>query len=431
MKRLAGVYIATIVLIISGMMYLLYQMKSEELTSPAAVDMLEVNRTAHQISDQWDAVVSADGSFIQRTVSIYDFVVFDLEGNCLLRTRDDLPDTKAEAVQSGMITWDITDQEKRLGGVYFDTQYSSLQQKQGNSLTGYLLFFLCMVLIVLIFSFVYCYRTFLYPFHKLQKFASCISDGNFDEPLPMDRYNLFGSFTESFDVMRTSLKEAKQKTIALDKSKKELVASLSHDIRTPVTSINVLLELLLLKYQNDEELKQKLLLIQGKTRQMEELASNLLHSTLEDLEELAVNPVPTSSAVLARLLKESNLEDILLCRHVPDCMIDLDITRTRQIIDNILSNSRKYAGTLITVSFQLERDFLHVCIEDKGENYLPEEMELVCDQYYRGNAALSTGKDGEGLGLYLTKYMILKMNGEMEAYDAHPGFGIRLLFRLS
>ena len=78
---------------------------------------------------------------------------------------------------------------------------------------------------------VYCSR--LTPFRKLRRFARDVAAGNLDIPLEMDSYGSFGAFTESFGLMREELKKARENERAADQSKKELVASLSHDINTP------------------------------------------------------------------------------------------------------------------------------------------------------------------------------------------------------
>ena len=81
------------------------------------------------------------------------------------------------------------------------------------------------------------YGTLVKPFRKLEGFAERIAGGNLDIPLEMDRQNLFGAFTESFDLMRAELKKARLAEAEANAGKKELVAKLSHDIKTPVASI--------------------------------------------------------------------------------------------------------------------------------------------------------------------------------------------------
>ena len=83
----------------------------------------------------------------------------------------------------------------------------------------------------------YIRRAVIKPFDSMKDFARRIAGGNLDIPLEMDRQNLFGAFTESFDLMRCELKKARLAEAKAAAEKKELIAKLSHDIKTPVASI--------------------------------------------------------------------------------------------------------------------------------------------------------------------------------------------------
>ncbi len=130
--------------------------------------------------------------------------------------------------------------------------------------------------------YLYCEKRILSPFRKLQSFAWHIAAGNLDVPLEMDRNNLFGAFTESFDLMREELHNSREKEREADRSKKELVASLSHDIKTPVASIKSATELMLFTAENDEY-KEQLQGINAKAEQIDSLITNMFHATLEEL----------------------------------------------------------------------------------------------------------------------------------------------------
>ena len=82
------------------------------------------------------------------------------------------------------------------------------------------------------------------PFDKLKEFASAVAAGDLDKPLEMDRENVFGAFTEGFDIMRERLNEARESELQMSISKKELIAQLSHDIKTPIASIKAMSEVL-------------------------------------------------------------------------------------------------------------------------------------------------------------------------------------------
>ena len=95
---------------------------------------------------------------------------------------------------------------------------------------------------------IYLSRNVITPFRKMQRFAGRVAEGRLDEPLAMDRDNLFGAFSESFDIMREELSASKQRELALQKKERELVASLSHDLKTPVTGIKLAAELLQMRF---------------------------------------------------------------------------------------------------------------------------------------------------------------------------------------
>jgi signal transduction histidine kinase len=275
------------------------------------------------------------------------------------------------------------------------------------------------------------------PFKRLQSFAHKITTGKFDEPLPLDENNAFGLFTQSFDVMRTSLYEAQQNQLKAERSKKELVASLSHDIKTPVTSIRLIAELLQVG-NADPAAAAKLKTIETKADQIDRLMNNMLHSALEELGELKVNPSTVESGALHDIIKDADHFSKIRIGGIPDCLIELDAMRMEQVIGNIIANSYKYADTRIDVDFGIIGDFLRIDVNDYGGGVEPEELELITTKFYRGENAKTSLKGGEGLGLYIARQLMVKMGGGLEAFNRRDGIGglrhgftVRLLLRLS
>jgi len=96
------------------------------------------------------------------------------------------------------------------------------------------------------------YVWILKPFGVMKQFARKIADGDLEFKLSMDKGNYFGAFTESFDLMREELIKARQGEYEANISKKELVAELSHDIKTPVATIKAICELLQARLGSDQ-----------------------------------------------------------------------------------------------------------------------------------------------------------------------------------
>jgi signal transduction histidine kinase len=268
------------------------------------------------------------------------------------------------------------------------------------------------------------------PFMRLQTFAHKISAGILDEPLPMDKNNIFGLFTQSFDVMRASLLEARQNQIKAERKKKELTASLSHDVKTPITSIRLITELLQAG-TTDPVITEKLKTIEIKADQIDRLMNDMLHSALEELGELKVNPSCEESGVLRELIQRAGHFSEIRIAGIPDCLIEIDTLRMEQVIGNIVSNAHKYAGTDIDVHCAICGEFLQVDINDYGKGVENETLELICTQFYRGENAKALQKEGEGLGLYIAKLLMEKMNGGLEAFNRDDGFTVRLWIQLS
>lgn len=270
------------------------------------------------------------------------------------------------------------------------------------------------------------YVKLLRPFQRLQNFSRQVAKGNLDFPLPAEKHNYFGTFTESFDIMREELKRARESEYQANKSKKELMAELSHDIKTPVATIQATCEVLQVKEKNPDTLE-KVALIDGKAKMIHNLVDNLFHATLEELAVLKVEPVEESSLVIREMFSELNYYgEMNIIGTVPQCLIYMDKLRFQQVIDNCLNNAWKYAGTLVTVSFMEQENGIQIKIKDEGTGVVEEELPLITEKFYRGSN--TKGKEGSGLGLYLAKTFMEQMKGDMEYYN-EDGFVVQLFLR--
>ena len=272
----------------------------------------------------------------------------------------------------------------------------------------------------------YLYNKIIRPFVKLQSFASNIAKGNFDIPLEIKKDNYFGAFTEGFDLMREELKEANENEYKANISKKELVASLSHDIKTPVSTIEAICEVLAIKADNEDILK-KINIINSKAEVIDRLINNMFHATLEELQCLKVEKSEEPSSIIIDMLTEINtFNKIHLMNELHGCLIYADKLRLNQVIDNIINNSYKYAGTDIFVTFKEEAEGITIIIADEGNGVDEEELPLLAEKYYRGKN--SKGRNGSGLGLFLSKQFMEGMDGELQCYSQN-GFIVQLYLK--
>ncbi len=271
-------------------------------------------------------------------------------------------------------------------------------------------------------------RSILQPFRRLQQFASNVARGNLDLPLPMEKNNPFGAFTESFDILREELAAARKSEYEANRSKKELVASLSHDIKTPVASITALSELMLLRAKDEKELKQ-LGTIQAKADQIHRLITDMFQTTMEELVELHVNPAEESSVMLRSMIEQGDFDSRMDCGTIPECLLYTDRARLQQVIDNVISNVYKYANSPVTVRSSLIAGYLRVEVMDYGDGVDEEELPLLFNKYYRGRNA--NGQSGAGIGLYISSHLMERMGGGMECRNRDDGFSVILFIPLA
>jgi len=389
------------------------------------IDYVALNEIAKQAALQWQSPEE-----LSRADFVYRYAVIDNDGEVRYSSGDGLPDNVPAAIRRGFIPIDITIGSTVVGKALIEVSPdNSMREAQARLTTAALIAFGSIAALDVAFLLAL-HSILVKPFKRLQTFAHKITTGMLDEPLPMDKYNIFGLFTQSFDVMRESLLEARNNQLQSERAKKELIASLNHDVKTPVTSIRLISELLEAG-ATDPSVIEKLRTIEAKADQIDRLMNDMLHSALEELGELKVAVTSEDSAVLKGLFEDADHLSKIRVGDIPRCLLEIDRVRLEQVIGNIITNSLKYAGTNIDVNCSVRGKLLQADISDYGEGVAPEELELITTKFYRGERAKALQKEGEGMGLYIAKLLMDKMGGGLEAFNRDDGFTIRLWMRLS
>ena len=336
-----------------------------------------------------------------------------------------------------------------------------------NLMLKYMVIFWAVLLVLGYTLILIVYRFEIKPVSEMENFASEIAKGNLDVPLPIHKNNMFGNFTESFDIMREELKASKERELEAEKAKREMVAELSHDLKTPVATIRATCEVLDLIYRKDieklenelkakadnfndtdkEEAEQRLSglksnlekigYIYNKSDMINELVGSVFRATLDDMQEIRIEPKENESVTIESYfegLKEYG--NIIMDNHIPECLVYMDKLRMEQVIDNIVGNSYKYAGTDIHVSFDEtemvlpdngnKASFIKITIRDAGPGVSEDDLPLLTEKFHRGSNAAD--KQGYGLGLYLANHYMEKQGGGMEYYNEN-GFVVELLVK--
>lgn len=381
-------------------------------------DVVSVNACLKQVENNY-----GDEDSYLRDI---DYTLIDNEGNVTFKTADGLSETVAEAVSNSDSIVDIEVDGTVMGKMIVHNTTSDLVAHYKTLLIGGIAGISFLQLAVIACCFIYIHKTVTEPFRKLNDFAVRVAGGNLDLPLTMDKAHVFGSFTEAFDMMREELRKARQAEKEANDAKKEMVAKLSHDIKTPVASIKSSSEIGY-EISKDEKTRHYFNLINEKSDQVTTLVANLFNSSVNDITEIAVTPLEYSSDILVQIIKNSDYLNKAGSFEVPEAQIYVDKLRIQQVFDNLFMNSYKYADTDIEVECSAESGYLVVSIRDKGPGVAENELPLLREKYKRGSNSL--GKDGAGLGLYLTDYFMNEMDGKLVIENAAPGLKVSVYIR--
>ena len=222
----------------------------------------------------------------------------------------------------------------------------------------------------------------------------------------------------------------------LDRMKSEFLSMISHELKTPITTISAFLELLLHREFPRERQTHFLGICSEETRRLQSLIDQLLHLTRLEagkfvLEErvlefgkLVVDCIPAFS--------ETNTDhEFVVVEPFPERSISADPTLVTQAVTNLFSNAVKYSpgGGKITVSLKELTDSLVLSVEDEGVGIEAEKLELVFEKFYRADNSLTRATGGTGLGLANVKHIALAHGGSVWV-ESTPGVGSTFFLEL-
>lgn len=378
----------------------------------SARDTVAVNEAVQTVQRDWDSIETHTND------TDLDYVVLRAGGAVLYRTRPGLSESIHAAIAHGDTILDIESGGASVGKliVYSGEEQRFQAEKRAVLFTAAVGILLQLGICAAYFF--YLRHAMVTPFRRLERFAQRVAGGDLDIPLQMDRHNLFGAFTESFDLMRCELKKARQIEAKANAAKKELVAKLSHDIRTPVASIKAVSELGAAMAVQDRDRENYGQIIQ-KADQINTLMTNLFSAMMEELHELSVTPSELKSGELRALLTNADYRHLAKLPIISDCLLLADGLRLQQVFDNLFSNSYKYAGTEIDVTAELDGEFLTICVEDSGGGVPEAELPYLKEKFRRGSN--TKGKEGAGLGLYICDHCMKNMGGRLVLENGASG----------
>ncbi len=299
---------------------------------------------------------------------------------------------------------------------------------------------------------IYVYIRILKPFENLKEYASDISKGNLDTPLKAEKGNYFGDFTWAFDNMRKEIVKSRNAEKTAIENNKTVVATLSHDIKTPVASIRAYAEAFEANMDSTPEKRQKYLgILMQKCDEVTTLTNDLFIHSISEMDRLEINKekldiVSFMKNEIRELFADEEAEISIpesLSEASEGLFISADRKRLLQIIENLKNNADKYAKTKVRISMDIERfdnadttdnagdtdksdNKVIIHFRDYGPGIPEEEIPFITGKFYRGKNV--GNENGSGLGLYIVKELMEKMNGELKLFNKKPGLDVVLEF---
>ncbi|MDE6851975.1 MAG: HAMP domain-containing histidine kinase [Lachnospiraceae bacterium] len=305
--------------------------------------------------------------------------------------------------------------------------YDAEEQKSG---AGSIMLLCSVSVLFFLVAFGYIYFAILRPFEKMKEFAVEISAGNFDIPLQYQRTNYFGEFTWSFDNMRNEIVKLRANEKEAVENNKTIIATLSHDIKTPISSIRAYIEGLSANMDNSYEKRERYLrVITKKCDEVSRLTDDLFLHSISDLDKLKITPEKIKiCSFMENVIREIAAEQNDVCIRKTDLavFVKVDKNRLTQIAENLINNARKYAKTDVDVFFTKEDSDIVLHFRDYGSGIPDENMPFIFDKFYRGNNCGS--EPGSGLGLYIVKYITEKMDGTVTLNNHKNGLEVMVSF---
>ena len=300
------------------------------------------------------------------------------------------------------------DKADQLGDTLRGATFNSSVDKAIIIMCGLSVFFMGMV-------FAYVYFKILRPFDQMKDYAAEIAKGRFDVGLPVERSNYFGAFTWAFDCMRKEITRSRAAEREAVENNKTVIATLSHDIKTPIASIRAYAEGLEANLDTTPERRAKYVsVIMRKCDEVTELTNDLFLHSLSDMDKLKMQPeefeaVPFLSETIREISGER--QDVTFVKPDFTPLIFADKKRLTQVVENLINNSRKYAKTKITVSMTEKDGMLELHFMDEGPGIPDEDMPFITNKFYRGRNC--GDENGAGLGLYIVRYIAEQSGGNL------------------
>ena len=313
-----------------------------------------------------------------------------------------------------------------IGGTLYRFDYS---HNSGADRTGLIITVNCILaaMSVLILG-VLCYIKWmiLSPFDKLKDTPYALSKGNLTAPIKETKNRFFGRFIWGLDLLRENMEQQKERELELQRDRKVLLLSLSHDIKTPLSAIKLYSKALSKGLYTDKEKQNEVTQsIHAKADEIEGYVNQIISASREDFLSLDVHMGEFYLSTLMTKLQVYYREKLALVKtefvvgEYSDVLLNGDLERSEEVIQNMMENAIKYGdGRRISLDASEEDGCIIITVRNSGCTMADTELPHMFESFWRGTNAHK--EKGSGLGLYICRQLMRKMNGETFA-EIHDG----------
>ena len=283
----------------------------------------------------------------------------------------------------------------------------------------------------------YIRRYIIAPFDRLSDVPKELAKGNLAVPILEEKSRFFGKFTWGVNLLRESIEDSRKKEISMQRDKKILLLSLSHDIKTPLSAIKLNAKALAKGLYKDEGKRRAVAeSINIRADEIERFVSGITKAASEDFMSFEVaqgevflsNIITRIDARYVLQLAMSGTE--LVIQKYNDCILSCDPDRLAECLQNLIENAIKYGdGRRIEISFDKMDDCELITVSNTGCTLEAKELPQIFESFHRGNNADKV--QGNGLGLFICKRLMSLMGGEVFADIRNGWFLVTLVVKLA
>lgn len=294
------------------------------------------------------------------------------------------------------------------------------------------------VLLLLIIGLLYYIRRhIIVPFCRLNDVPKELARGNLAVPIPEEKSRFLGKFTWGVNLLRESIEDTRKKEITMQRDKKLLLLSLSHDIKTPLSAIKLNAKALARGLYKDEEKRRAAAeSINTRADEIERFVSEITKAAGEDFMSFEVTQGEAFLSVIITRIEERYAPQLAMSgtefaiQKMDDCILSCDPDRLAECLQNLIDNAIKYGdGRRIAISFDKMDGCELITISNTGCTLEVKELPQIFESFHRGNNANNV--QGNGLGLFICRKLMGLMNGEVYADIRDQCFYITLVVKMA